>query len=49
MEADPQQEFLDNMTDSMLAGSKLNSSSKVASDKLDDLLSSFGMDNIISF
>ena len=48
-EADPQQEFLDNMTDSMLAGSKLNSSSKVASDKLDDLLSSFGMDNIISF
>ena len=49
MEADPQQEFLDTMTDSMLAGSKLNSSSKVASDKLDDLLSSFGMDNIISF
>ena len=49
MEADPQQEFLDDMTDSLLANTKMKSASKIASDKLDDLLNSFGMDNIISF
>lgn len=48
-DVDPQQEFLSGMQQAMMQSSGLSGMSKLASDRLDDLLNSYGMDNIISW
>ena len=48
-EVDPRQEFMDSLQEELLAKSKSQKNSQEAGDKLDELLSSFGSDNILSW
>lgn len=48
-EYDPQQDFIGDMEDSMMHSSGLSNMSKVASDKLNELMNGFGAQNIISW
>ena len=48
-EIDGRQEILDNMQESMLQHSRSSQQSKLASDKLDELINGFGSGNILSW
>lgn len=49
MEVDAQQEFLDNMQESLLQNSHMSGASKMAADKIEELIGGFGAQNILSW